>query len=1000
MTKRSAVRALTGIVVLGVLAAAVAFLILRTALNYNRETRGVALGVLPAAIPTRSSGLPFGVNVALDQDMPNLERSLDLAQQAGVLWLRQRFPWADIEPQRGVYRWETYDRIVDAAVGRGLRVIAVLDTSPTWARASNVETSPPQNNEDFGAFVAAFVSRYRGRVSHIQVWDQPNIAPHWGEFWASPSEYVALLKAAYARAKSANPDVLVLAGALAPTTADDQWNLNDVTYLRRMYAFGARGHFDVLAAKPYGFWSGPDDRRVDSATLNFSRLILLREVMEKNGDTALPIWAVEMGWNALPAAWRGQPSPWGSDSEEKQAQRLLDALRRAQTEWPWLDVMLVNGLRFPAAASNNPVRGFSLLDDSLAPRRAYLALQDLARETLVAGPGRYTPDTRTVVYSAGWSAQTGDDGSLIYRTDQAGAEFTMRFRGTDIVMYLLRQPDAGRMLVWVDDGPLSRLPRNGNGVSFVDPANLPDPGMQAHILTDDLADGEHVLRVKVISWLGHSTVTIGGYEVVRLVPPTLLYIGLAMLALVALACLVSIALLMPRLPWAAWDALVERFPPALQLAALAALVAAYYLAPWLPVAIVAAVAFAALAVTRLDLALVLTALTFPFYLYPRQIGGQVFSLPEVLTLLCFAAWLARGLGRREWGQRGNALAPALFFVLVAVVSLGASNDLRLSLRELRTVVIEPVLFYIMAAGVFDRPRRLSRWALAGALVLAGAAAAGQSLLQYFVTDEAIGAEGVVRAVGPYGSPNNLGLLLERVLPLALALAWAGYAQSPAQRRRLIHPTAFALLIAAALFLTYSIGAWLGAAVGLVVFAALRSRKQAALLLAALTLAVVVLLPVLRVERVVSHLGLTGETTSALRIDLWRSSLAMTRDHALAGVGLDGFLDAYRGVYIRPAALREPGLSHPHNLVLEWWLFLGMAGVPALVWLLVAFFRQSRQALRSLPPSQATLAQAVVAAMCAAITHGLVDRFYFGAPDLGFLFFALLALTQKVDIAHE
>ena len=1000
MTKRSPVPAALAIAVLALAALVLSYTALRMATGHINQTRGAAISVPTQAYPLRTSGVPYGVNVFLDQDQAAIERDLDLAQQLGVDWVRQRFPWSEIEPQQGVWRWEPYDRIVDAAQARGLRLIAVLDTSPAWARATEIATSAPRRNEDYAAFVAAFVARYRGRVGYVQVWDQPNVRPNWGEQWVSPVDYVALLKAAYTSAKQADPAVRVLAGGLAPTIADDQWNLNDITYLRRMYAAGARGYFDILAAKPYGFWSGPDDRRVDAGVLNFSRLVLVREVMTGNGDGEPPVWAVETGWNALPAGWTGRPAPWGSDSADKQAQRLDAALQRARQEWPWLDVVVVNGLRFPAASSDDPLRGFALVDDAGSPRPSYGVVQKNAHASAVAGPGRYPPDTSAAVYAGDWTVSVDPaSGKLSYQTSQAGAEFTLRFRGTDIILHLPRQADAGRLLIWLDGAPHERLPRDASVTSFVDPANLPDAGMNAWLLADDMADGEHELRVKVASWAGHSSATIGGFEVVRIVSTTVLISVIMLLALAALACLVGVALLMPRLPWAAWDAFVLRWPLWLQAGALALALAVYYRSPWLPLAALGALAFAALAFVRLDLAVFITVLTVPFYLYPRPIGGQAFSLPEVLALLCYAAWLVRvfGLGERRW--RGT-IWPVLFFLGVAALSLGATIDLRLSLRELRTVVVEPILLYIVAVAAFGRPGRLSRRWLAAALVLAGALAAGQSLLQYFITDEAIGAEGVARALGPYGSPNNLGLLLERVLPLALALLLPALAGVAARKRGdlpvAVVAAACTLLIGVALFLTYSVGAWLAAVVGLLVFAMLRGRRQVGALVLALALLAVLALPLLRVERVVSHLGLTGETTSALRIDLWRSSLDMLRDYPVRGVGLDGFLEQYRGVYIRPAALREPGLSHPHNLVLEWWLFLGVLGVVALAWLLASYARRAWRWMPTTSGGNRLLAQAAIAAMAAAVAHGMVDRFYFGAPDLAFVFFALLALIQPDD----
>lgn len=1000
MIRRSPARAALAIAALAVAALLFSYVAVRMATRHFTQTRGAAISVPTRAYPLRTAGVPYGVNVALHEDVPAIERDLDLAQQLGVDWLRQRFPWSEIEPQPGVWRWDVYDRIVDAAHARGLRLIAVLDTSPTWARTTALETSPPRNNDDYAAFVAAFAGRYRGRVGYIQVWDQPNVHPSWGEQWVSPVDYVALLKAAYASAKAANPDVRILAGALAPTTADDQWNLNDVTYLRRMYAAGARGFFDILAAKPYGFWSGADDRRVDGETLNFSRLILLREVMTAHGDDARPVWAVEMGWNALPTGWTGRAAPWGADSEARQAQRLDEAVQRARREWPWLDVIVINGLRFPVAGRDDPVHGFALVDENGKPRQAYAVVQKLTHKPLAAGPGRYPPDAVAAVYTGDWTAALdAATGKVVYTTSQAGAQLTLRWRGTDIILLLPRQADAGRLLLWIDGKAHERLPRDASGTSFVDPAHLPNEGLNAWLLADDMADGEHELRVQVAPWAGHSNAVIAGFEVVRIVSTTVLFTEIIALTLAALACLVGIALLMPRLPWAWWNSRIGRWPAQALVAALVMALAGYYLAPWLPLALLSAVAFGALAFVRLDLALFLTVLTVPFYLYPRHIGGQAFSLPEALTLICFAAWLARvfGLGERRWRA---AIWPVLFFLAVAVISLGATIDLHLSLRELRTVVVEPILFYVVAVAAFGKAGRLPRAALAWALVLAGAAAAGQSLLQYFVTDEAIGAEGVVRAVGPYGSPNNLGLLLERVLPLSLALLVASLGTRGGRVRVLARDAApasvCALLIGVALFLTYSVGAWLGAAVGLLTVAALRGRRQAAALVLALAVLTALVLPLLRVERVVSHLGLSGETTSALRIDLWRSSLDMVRDYPLRGVGLDGFLEQYRGVYIRPAALREPNLSHPHNLVLEWWLFLGAAGVVALGWLLLTYIRQAWRAVKGDAARQALLMQAALAALAAAVAHGLVDRFYFGAPDLAFVFFALLALVQPDD----
>jgi O-antigen ligase len=134
-------------------------------------------------------------------------------------------------------------------------------------------------------------------------------------------------------------------------------------------------------------------------------------------------------------------------------------------------------------------------------------------------------------------------------------------------------------------------------------------------------------------------------------------------------------------------------------------------------------------------------------------------------------------------------------------------------------------------------------------------------------------------------------------------------------------------------------------------------------------------------------------TTFFRIQLWQSSVAMIRDHPLLGVGLDNFLYHYRSYYVLPTAWEEFNLSHPHNLVLDFWLRLGLLGVGILVWLLVAFFRRGWQAYRGLPEGrERLLVLGLLAGMVNFVAHGLVDNAFF-LVDLAFVFVLMLALVQ-------
>ena len=60
--------------------------------------------------------------------------------------------------------------------------------------------------------------------------------------------------------QEANPDITVLAGALAPTLepAGSPWGLNDLVYLDQMYTAGAADYFDGLAVHVYGLTFPPE----------------------------------------------------------------------------------------------------------------------------------------------------------------------------------------------------------------------------------------------------------------------------------------------------------------------------------------------------------------------------------------------------------------------------------------------------------------------------------------------------------------------------------------------------------------------------------------------------------------------------------------------------------------------------------------------------------------------------------------------------------------------
>ena len=105
----------------------------------------------------------------------------------------------------------------------------------------------------------------------------------------------------------------------------------------------------------------------------------------------------------------------------------------------------------------------------------------------------------------------------------------------------------------------------------------------------------------------------------------------------------------------------------------------------------------------------------------------------------------------------------------------------------------------------------------------------------------------------------------------------------------------------------------------------------------------------------------------LRLDIWNRALAMLRDLAFTGAGLDGYERLQVGFY--PGLLLGPEV-HAHTLLLQVALDLGMPGLISFLGLLVAFFRMV--ALADARSSANALLRACTAGVVAYLGAGTID----------------------------
>ncbi|MCL4459352.1 MAG: hypothetical protein M1136_00585 [Chloroflexi bacterium] len=511
---------------------------------------------------------PYGANFFLHQEVEpwKVEKTLQMAKEAGIGWVKQQFPWEDIELQKGNFwdersgksTWEKYDRIVALAQKYGLKIIARLDRPPAWTRKDNtLREAPPDNFEDYGDFVYTVVKRYKGKISYYQLWNEPNIYPEWGNQPVDPAAYVRLLRIGYERAKQADPNVRILSAPLAQTLEQSPMNMSELTYLEKMYENGAKDYFDILFANAYGF-SFPPDAPPDPHVLNFARVALLREIMVRHGDANKAIWFNEFGWNASPETFPPEKLKWGRVTEQQQAAYTIAAIEKARSEWNWAGVFCI--WYFRQDGHMHPDRSdyyFRMVDVGFTPRLLYGAVKSKAPALRVATVGDYQESNPALVSEGSWQyiadPRASGQGLLIGRN--VGDSVTIAFKGSEISLIVLKDPNSALLTATLDGRECNRLPRDEQGRSQLD---LYSPTAQWQVrvpIASDLPDGEHRLRLMIAGPggagpgsrqpIGSGTISgIDGFSVRE--TPKSLWLNLGPLLAGAVAFLVAAGLLWRR----------------------------------------------------------------------------------------------------------------------------------------------------------------------------------------------------------------------------------------------------------------------------------------------------------------------------------------------------------------------------------------------------------------------------------------------------------------------
>jgi putative inorganic carbon (HCO3(-)) transporter len=422
-----------------------------------------------------------------------------------------------------------------------------------------------------------------------------------------------------------------------------------------------------------------------------------------------------------------------------------------------------------------------------------------------------------------------------------------------------------------------------------------------------------------------------------------------------------------------------------------------------PVAGACVVLAVLLAIASPSGALYATCAAIPLVFHPIEIGSLSLSLLEIGVLATVAGTAIRMAfdfvessrlpELQSLGRPPTWILPGLL-LLVGTLSLAwmpYGLHRAEALRTWRWVIFEPLLVFVLARLAI---RRDGGGPLAVAITVPAGVVAMVAIWQLGSASSGFSADDVQRSTATYLHPNNLAFYLERAAMLSLIPALL------LKSRFRWWFSGLTVILILGLAATFSRGALLGLAAGCAVVLLARPIRHGWRMLGVGAMATIAAFALVARDR---FSGADSSGFVETRRLLWEGSGRMLRDFPITGIGLDQFLWLNQSRYIDPQIWSERYTSHPHNLLLDSWLSLGLPGLGLLFGLVLAggwIIWRSRTGRVMLSPWQL----GALGCLGAGLGHGMVDNGYMLA-DLSVMTWLAIALLlgvapESATVSHD
>ena len=371
---------------------------------------------------------------------------------------------------------------------------------------------------------------------------------------------------------------------------------------------------------------------------------------------------------------------------------------------------------------------------------------------------------------------------------------------------------------------------------------------------------------------------------------------------------------------------------------------------------------------------------------------QMFGIPTtVLELSIWATFVGAFLSnffspmssRLSFGVREISSSkffwPILTFAAVSFISAIAALHQQTALGGWKAWVFDPILFALLLIQLFSVK---GLWKIAASLGVSSTVLSAYGIYEYVILSGQLG-DGRLDSIF---DPANYHALF--VGPIIVLLV--GFLASPQTPRiwKICFSIASAVNIFALIF-TFSYGGFLATLGGVVLFGflALNPVWRKRIFWGSVTLFFSFVLLLSPTKKFQDLFEFQNRSSSHARVEIWKTSALITKEHPMLGVGLNDFEYHYRQTIPRVAfPPLEWLVAQPHNLYFALLTQIGVLGLLAFAWIIVRFF----QLIRITCHEQRAVSYALLAAMTTTLLHGFVDTPYF-KNDLAVLFWVVIAM---------